>query len=216
MMNDSARVLALIGSGRVQHNWEKHYQLKEGDIFVEGGAFWGRYIRKASKQVGPTGRVITIEPSPENIKILKVLIKAENLENVTLVEKALWSEPGRDLLFTQGNSASHQLKLLPGAQTGKPLPEDAGYVEVELNTIDNILTDLGIKYVDLLSADIEGAELEMLRGCVNYLSEKRIRNIAVAVYHIRVDLQDAFMGFLREKGYKDISREDEGIVYAHW
>lgn len=215
MRDDSARVLALIGSGRVQHNWEKHYQLKEGDVFVEGGAFWGRYTWKASKKVGPTGQVIAIEPSPENIKILKVLIKATNLENVTLVEKALWNGPGRDLLFSQGNSASHQLKRLPGAQTGGPLPEDANYVEVELDTIDDILTDLGIKYVDLLSADIEGAELEMLKGCVKYLSEKRIRNIAVAVYHIRVDLQAAFMGILREKGYKDISHENEGIVYAH-
>lgn len=215
MAEDPKRVLDLISSEKVQHNWEKHYQLKEGDIFVEGGAFWGRYIRKASKQVGPTGRVITIEPSPENIKILKVLIKAENLENVTLVEKALWSEPGRDLLFTQGNSASHQLKRLPGVQTGKPLPEGDGYVEVELDTIDNILAGLGIKYVDLLSADIEGAELGMLKGCEKYLSEKRIRNIAVAVYHISDEGKREFTSILREKGY-EVSLEDEGIVYAHW
>ena len=215
MTEDPRRVLDLISLGRVQHNWEKHYKLKEGDIFVEGGSFWGRYIWKASKNVGPKGRVIAVEPSPENIKILKVLIKAENLENVTLVEKALWNGPRRDLLFVQGNSASHQLKSLPSAQTGGPLPEYSNYVEVELDTIDNILTDLGIKYVDLLSADIEGSELEMLKGCEKYLSEKRIRNIAVAVYHIRVDLQDSFMELLREKGYKDISREDEGIVYAH-
>ena len=213
-LDEVKTIIQLIDSGDVQHNWEKHYQLKEGDIFVEGGAFWGRYVRKASKKVGSTGQVIAIEPSPENIRILKVLTEAEALENVTIVEKALWSEPGKEQFFIQENPASHQLKRLPLVKTGEMPPEEAEYVEVELDTIENILLGLGIDHVNLLSADIEGAGLAMLKGCGKYLDEKRIRNFAVAVYHMPRAKQEEFISILRNKDY-EASLEDEGIVYAH-
>lgn len=213
-MSNPNEVIQLIKSGDVQHNWEKHYQLKEGDTFVEGGPFWGRYVWKASLKVGATGRVIAIEPSPGNTEKLKILKAVENLRNVTIVEEALWDAPGKMQFFVDGNPASHQLKCLPLVKTGEMPPENAEYTEVEVDTIDNILTDLGVEYVDLLSADIEGAELGMLKGCEKYLTEKRIRNLAVAVYHVQKPQKEEFMKILRGKEYT-CSLEDEGIVYAN-
>ncbi|MCK4266566.1 MAG: class I SAM-dependent methyltransferase, partial [Thermoplasmata archaeon] len=210
-LRDHRAIMELIESGPVQHNWEKHYSLKEGDIFVEAGAFWGRYVWKASKKVG-TGRVIAIEPSPYNIRILKILKEVERLDNVTIVEKAIWSEPGKEQFFVQENPASHQLKRLPLVKTGEMPSEEAEYVEVDADTIENILNDLGLPHVDLLGADIEGAGLAMLKGCGKFL-DGRIRNIAVAVYHMHKPKIDEFMSILKDKGYK-ASREDEGIVYA--
>jgi hypothetical protein len=32
-----------------EHQWEGKYRLREGDVFVEAGAFWGRYGLIASK-----------------------------------------------------------------------------------------------------------------------------------------------------------------------
>ena len=163
--------------------------------------------------MGHTGRVIAIEPSPFNIKILKRLKEAESLDNVTIVEKALWSEPGKEQFFVQDNPASHQLKRLPLVKTSEMPPEDAEYVEVDADTIENILNDLGLDHVNLLGTDIEGAGLAMLKGCGKYLEEGRIRNIAVAVYHMHQSKIDEFMSILKSKGYK-ASLEDEGIVYA--
>jgi len=157
--------------------------------------------------------VIAIEPSPYNIGVLKVLKEAELLDNVTIVEKALWSEPGKERLFVQENPASHQLKRLPLVKTGEMPSEDAEYVEIDADTIENILNDLGLDHVDLLGADIEGAGLAMLKGCGKYLEEGRIRNIAVGVYHMPKPKIDEFMSILKGKGYK-ASLEDEGIVYA--
>jgi len=214
-LRDKKAIMDLIESGPVQHNWEKHYPLKEGDIFVEGGPFWGRYVWKASKKVGSTGRVIAIEPSPYNIGVLKILKEAEGLDNVTIVEKALWSEPGKEQFFVQENPASHQLKRLPLVKTGEMPSEDAEYVEIDADTIENILNDLGLDHVDLLGADIEGAGLAMLKGCGKYLEEGRIRNIAVGVYHMHQPKIDEFMAILEAEGY-EAAIEDEGIVYASW
>ncbi len=62
-----------------EHNWEKHYHLKEGDIYVEVGAFWGRYGLRAINS--KCSKVILIEPSPENITTIKNLLNIIELKN---------------------------------------------------------------------------------------------------------------------------------------
>lgn len=53
-MSDKERALIRgVDWSKVEHIWEYEYELREGDIFLEGGAFMGRYIKRASKKVGP-------------------------------------------------------------------------------------------------------------------------------------------------------------------
>lgn len=199
----SSAKLAKIRSGTPEHNWEKWYDLKPGDVYVEAGAFWGRYGRIASLKVGATGKVILIEPSPENIDLIQTLIAAENLSNVTLIQKAIWSSKGTQTFSVEGNPASHKLTL-PGAKQT---------INVETDTIDNILRDLGITKVDLLACDIEGAEVELVKGAEENLGKKSIVHVALGAYHHQYN-PSAIMGLLGAKGYRDLKYE-EGIVFGH-
>ena len=194
----------LIDSGQPEHNWEKYYTLKQGDIFVEGGAFWGRYVIIASEKVGPQGRVIAIEPSPVNIATLEKLIERRGLKNVTLVRKALWSKRGRETFCVDGNPAGHKLT-----------PSGVNLIEVEVDAIDNILEELGITVVNLLAADVEGAEAEILRGAERSLTTKKIQNLAIAAYHLGSyqQVQVQIIDFLTSKGYQGIKYE-EGVAFA--
>jgi len=56
--------------------------------------------------------------------------------------------------------------------------------EVEADTLDNLINKMGLRRIDFLKADIEGAEIEMLGGAKKALINKIIKNFAIASYHI--------------------------------
>lgn len=190
-----------------EHQWERYYNLKPGDVYVEAGAYLCRYGRIASRKVGPGGRVILIEPSPQNVEVIKEVIDEMNLGNVILVEKAVWSEKGTNLFRVDGNPGASQLvfQQIPSAEI----------IEVKTDTVDNILDGLGLNHVDLFAADVENAEVEMVKGMKRGLGEERIKNIAIAAYHKHPDGNYAEISMmLRKKGYRVI-KVWGGVVYAH-
>jgi FkbM family methyltransferase len=193
-----------------EHQWEGKYRLREGDVYVEAGAFWGRYGLIASRRVGEKGKVILIEPHPFNISMIKNVIQKYNLSNVTLIEAAVWSSNGIMDFCVKGNPA--------GAKKAVDSDAKDTIIKVQAYTLDDILTKLSIQYVDLLAADVEGAEVEMVRGAEKYLTEHRIKNLAIAAYH-KPEFPGEIMKILKTKGYKDIVYNENkphygGVVYA--
>lgn len=186
-----------------EHQWGRYCNIKRGDIYVEAGAYLCRYGRIVSKLVGPEGKVILIEPSPSNIRVIKEVVKDMGLTNVTLIEKAVWGEGCEKKFCINGNSSSHHLGV--GRNT----------TEVEVDTVDNILDDLKLDHVDLFAADVENAEIAMVKGMEKWLGEKRIKNLAIAAYHKHPDGNYAEISdMLKEKGYRGI-KVWGGVVYAH-
>ena len=70
--------------------------------------------------------------------------------------------------------------------------------------IDDILDEENIPFLDMLHADIQGAELEMLRGCRRALKERRIGYLFISTHPGR---HDACLAHIRESGYR--------IVFEH-
>jgi len=188
------------------HPWEAHYELKPGDIYVEAGAFFARYGRLASKKVGPEGKVILIEPSPTNIPIIEEVVKSLQLENVTLVEKAVWNSKNHMKFCVSGNSSWDRLEaVLVGDE------DDFKVIKVEADTVDNILDELGLPHVDLFAADVENAEVEMMQGMEKWLNNSSIHNLAIAAYH-HPENPGAIIDALQSKGYWAV--HENHVVYA--
>jgi len=186
--------------GIPEHLWERHYKLKPGDVYFDAGSYLARYGKLASKKVGPDGKVILVEPSPTNTEIIEEEI--QDLSNVTLVKKAVWSEK----------------RLLPfrvsGLPSGNRIEFGPGVIQVEGDTVDNILEDLGLDHVDLFTADVENAEVEMMKGMERCLEEEKIRNLAIAAYHNHPDGNyDEISKMLELKGYTVIEVWG-GVVYG--
>jgi FkbM family methyltransferase len=222
-----------------EHDWEKHYQLKSGDVFVEAGSFKGSYAELASSRVGSSGRVILIEADNSNYSDILGLVKTRGLSNVTVLKKAVWSSRGKEKLYQFGGLARcglvvkaisrkcrcgwyQRLKVKEDGvpdhwecRCGNYPATDIKYRDVETDTIDNILPELGIDHVDLISGDIEGSEVEMVKGMEKFLDSKRISNVAIATYHFGGAMEE-ISKILREKGYEvyDYIRR-EGVLYAH-
>lgn len=150
-------------------------EIQSGDTIVDAGAFTGDYTVYASRKVGPTGRVLAFEPDPTNLKKLRANLRGE-LNNVTIIEKGLWSSE-EELTFRAGTEGfTSGAACISTLTTGRDLT-------VNVTRLDTELKRLGISEISVLKMDIEGAELEALKGCQTTLTKSHA-SICIASYHI--------------------------------
>jgi len=53
----------------------------------------------------------------------------------------------------------------------------------DVTTLDEELSKINIDHVDLITMDIEGAEIEAVKGCINTIKNNPKINLAIASYH---------------------------------
>lgn len=70
-----------------------------GDVVVDVGANIGGFTIPLARRVGPTGRVIAIEASNRIAQYLRHNVRANALENVTVVETAVSDHADEHTLF---------------------------------------------------------------------------------------------------------------------
>jgi FkbM family methyltransferase len=133
-------------------------RLRRGTVFFDIGANVGYYTLFASTLVGDAGRVVAFEPGPDNFQMLTEHIRINECTNVISVQKALSDIPG---VVRFDGTARMMCKL-----------SDRGNIEVECTTIDAFIRESGIS-PEILKMDIEGAEIQALRGARYCLSEIR-------------------------------------------
>jgi FkbM family methyltransferase len=163
-----------------------HFNTKQGDIVVDVGAHIGKYTIIASKRVGANGKVIAIEAHPGNYEMLNRNIKLNGLTNVTTLNYAVYSKESKVKLFLPGEKSNHSIynTLLPSRAT-----DEGKFVEVTADTLDNLLQKNGISNAEVnwLKIDVEGAELEVLKGAHVVLSNSNHIRLLIEVHNIADD-----------------------------
>jgi FkbM family methyltransferase len=159
--------LALTGSYEPEVSAALRGELTEGATFVDIGANIGWFSLLAASLVGPTGRVIAIEPNPRNVALLRQSAKDNGFENIDVVAVALGERPGAAALETDGSNG--RLILVDGPPTQAV---EASFV-VATYPLDTVLSEVGAGRVDAIKIDVEGAEPLVLRGATRTISESR-------------------------------------------
>jgi FkbM family methyltransferase len=163
----------------------RHFRPKEGDTVVDIGAHMGRYTITSSKSVGASGKVIAVEAHPYNYRLLQDNLRLNKLTNVSTLNLAVYSEkarlklylPDEELGYTGHHSLmTNYLATKHGKQT------DRRYIEVEADTLDNLLKSEGIVTVNWIKIDVEGAEYEVLKGAQDTLAASEYISILVEVH----------------------------------
>ena len=157
-----------------------HFELFENETFLDVGANVGLYTLKLLSKK-PNASVIAIEADPENFLALKKNVyDVNNYSHVILVNKAAYHSNGKIKLYVRGGFSGlpsiHKKRKLPG----KPNYADE-YVTVNCDLVDNILKYNGFEKADLIKIDVEGAEVEVLKGATKTL--KFCRKVIVEVHH---------------------------------
>ena len=143
--------------------------LKKGAVVVDVGANIGTVSVLCDKRAG-ADKVISFEPCSNNYSLLEKNVKDNNCKNVSMIKKAVSSKPGEAKLFLHG-AATHSLY---GGSTGK-------YEVVPLVTLDDMLKDETV--IDFLKIDVEGAEMEVLKG-----AQKSLEKVKLLVMESHLDL----------------------------
>jgi tRNA (mo5U34)-methyltransferase len=153
--------------------------LREGMTVLDAGAHHGFYTLLASKRVGPSGRVVAFEPSPRERRRLERHVSFNNCENVSIEPFALGVSRGQATLFLVEGAEDYCNSLRSPAVKAQTIA-----VPVELTSLDEFVRDARL-VVDFLKLDVEGSELDALRGAAKLLETAPRPVLLVEVYDIR-------------------------------
>jgi FkbM family methyltransferase len=132
--------------------------LRPGQTFFDIGANTGYFSLLGSRSVGASGRVVAVEPLPRNIEFLERHLAMNGISNVHVVGKAISDYRGTARFCVDGHSTSRF--------------SDSGRMLVQVTTLDDLVKELGCP-PDVMKVDIEGAEMELLRGAKQVLENDR-------------------------------------------
>src|SRR5436190_245667 len=149
---------------------------RPGMTVVDVGGCFGEFALYASKRVGPTGRVLMLEPDPGNIEVARGNFALNgNPSNIQIVKAGLWNKRGT-VRFNAGQS--HQSSVVAeGGGAG------ANAIEIETHTLASLVEEFKLDRLDLVKMDIEGAELEAMAGASDLPAKFKPR-YAIASYHV--------------------------------
>ncbi|MDY6950128.1 MAG: FkbM family methyltransferase [Thermodesulfobacteriota bacterium] len=144
-----------------EKDMREHVDLRHG-VFVDIGAHIGKYTVRLARKLGDNGQVVAIEPEKNNFNVLKKNVKLNRLSNIHLVNAACSDRDGESPLYVVDQCTTlHSLY----ANNGKE------QVIVKSLTLDTVLSQLNIERVDLVKIDVEGAEVDVIRGSTKALRE---------------------------------------------
>ena len=145
--------------------------LRPNDVVVDLGAHVGVFTRYALYR--GAAHVIAFEPEPYHFECLKRGFASEiDSGRVSLINAAAWDTRAM-LHFHSDGLLSH-------------VDDAAGGIAIQATTVDEALSDLGVRHIDFIKADIEGAERVALRGCRTVIRRDAPR-MALCTYHLPDD-----------------------------
>jgi FkbM family methyltransferase len=143
--------------------------VRESDTFFDIGA----NIGTVTIPVAMAGaECLAFEPAPANAARLAENAELNRLGNVTVIEAAMWSEGGTVAMRVDGAE---------GAGTSRVVDGGEGTLEVPAATVDQFAGG-GSAAPHLMKIDVEGAELEVLRGAQATLRTGRVRDVFVETH----------------------------------
>lgn len=198
-----------LGEGWYDHDWPRiseldflrRGRLKRGARVFDVGAHHCIYALVLADIVGREGLVVAVEAEPHNVEVAAENLRLNDAANVALVHAAASDRDG-SLSFAVG---------LDGRV------DDAtrfGNISVPARTIDSLAEEFGMP--DVVYIDVEGFEVQVLRGATNVLATGR-PDVCVEV-HVGLGLEHfggdvaSLLDVFSARGYRLYVGEDDATA----
>jgi FkbM family methyltransferase len=171
--------------------------LRAGHTFLDVGSHYGIFSILASKLVGPTGKVIAVEPHDGARQVLRENLALNDCENVEVLNFAFSDKSGPVALIYHENGVGLQPSSDPSS-TLNPIQGMAG---------DEALRDLPIP--SAVKIDVEGHEFAVLNGLNRTLSNRGCRLLSVEIHPSLLPPginKDSIMTLIQEHGFNVLSQ----------
>ena len=178
------------------------------DVIVDIGANYG--VFSLYSQMFKPKKVYSVEPINSTFENMK-----KNLDgyDVICINKAISNNNGFEkFALTNVNGNNFSLKNIDGYHPSEVINEEL----VETTTIDQLISDYDIPYIDFLKVDCEGGELDLFQTINKDYLKNNINKIALE-YH-SMAIKETVIEILTNNGFiiEDIvGFEDIGLIYAY-
>ena len=132
--------------------------LTPGMDVIDIGAHLGLFSTFCSKLTNKTGNIICFEPTPGTFAVLTETLRLNHCNNVTAIQAAVSDKNGTATFYVSHTAGCNSNSLLKNRSD-----KELSAYEVKLVTIDSITSDYSLK-PSLIKIDVEGAELDALKG----------------------------------------------------
>lgn len=170
-------------------------QLEPGSVMLELGSFWAYYSLWFQSEI-QNGISIMLEPNADKIEVGKEHFDINNYE-------------GRFIRGFVGEKSRTNAEFIDW---------DGSKSVIAQVSIDGLVQELKLKKIDILHADVQGAEFDMLKGATDALKHNRVSYFFISTHghqHRRCKR------FLNKYGYKIIAEHSvlesysgDGLIVA--
>jgi len=162
-------------------------------VAIDVGAYVGEWTR-SFKKIFPSAKVLMIEPQPQLQSQLQQTLA--QLSDVSCLQKLLGATEQDQVNFYQRETASSI--LTEWDKTEEPS------LQLPLTTLDSVTVDTAFAQPDFIKLDVQGFELEVLKG-----GERTLANVEAVL--MEVNLIDVYKGaplfaevvsFMSQRGFQ--------------
>ena len=173
--------------GSFEHEKQMAFRraVSRGNVVYDLGANVGFYSLLASVLVGNAGHVYGFEPLASNAAILRRHLEMNRILNCTVLQAAVTADDG-------------VARLDPSSSGDLAHLSETGAETVSTVALDSLLATGKIRAPQVMKIDVEGAELQALRGAARLIEAHR-PVILLATHGPQV--HRGCLNFLRDRGY---------------
>lgn len=180
--------------------------VRPGDTVMDLGACIGTTALALSRSVGPSGKVIAVEPIMH--QAIRTNAELNRIGNIVVIPKGVSDK--------KGNAVIEMGDFCIDASMAARQHTNGYYScrkEIELTTVDDLADELGLDRLDFIKMDIEGVEELAIRGAERVIRKFRPK-WSVSSYHVdyaNEPQHKKLLAALKKLGYRISERHNEHI-----
>jgi FkbM family methyltransferase len=180
----------------------------KGKTVYDVGGYIGLVTLFFAREVGQAGYVITFEPNLQNYKAILDHVNLNGFSHVRVIPMGLGSKRETLKFVVTGPARG---TAAPATQIRHLPQKDTQTFQIEVDTLDNQIVVNSLPQPDFVKIDVEGLEIEVLRGM-----EQTISNYRPTIFlELHGTAEREVVAFLLSHHYKVHQVEDDIDITQH-